>query len=284
MAMLPILIFLIFNYLPMYGQLIAFQDYDIVGGVFASKWVGLKHIRAFVESIYFVRLLRNTFLLSFFTFLFGFPAPIILALLLNEMPSLRLKRAVQSISYLPHFISTVVVVGLLMKLVETDGIVHRVWGILGIAAPIFLQEPGWFRPLYIGSGIWQGVGWGTIVYLAALTGIPEELYEAAVVDGANRWRRVWHITLPGLMPTMVILMILRMGQMLDVGFEKVFLMYNELTYETADVFSTYVYRRGIMRLDYSFATAVGLFNSVIAFLLLISANRIARKVSSVSLW
>ena len=233
---------------------------------------------------YFFRLIRNTFLLSTMGLIFSFPAPVIFALALNELRSNKFKRVAQTISYLPYFISTVVLVGILMTLFSYDGIINSVITFLGGSTQNFFNDPKWFRTLYIGSGIWQGVGWGSIIYLAALSGVPTELYEAAAIDGANRWKQMLHITLPSLVPTMTILMIMNLGNMLNIGFEKVYLMYNPGIYETADVISTYVYRRGIIGMDYSYSTAVGLFNSVVSLILIAIANAISRKVTETSLW
>lgn len=216
--------------------------------------------------------------------IFAFPAPIILALVLNEVRNEVFKRFSQSISYLPYFISTVITVGILFKFASTDGILNNILEFLGLPAQNFFGNPDWFRTLYVSSGIWQGVGWGSIIYLAALTGIPLDRYEAAMIDGANRFRRIWHITLPGILPTIMILFILNIGSMLTVGFDKVFLMYNPAIYETADVISTYVYRRGVQGFDFSYATAVGLFNSVVSFILLVFANHVSRRFGQNSLW
>ncbi len=284
MASLPLLIYILFKYVPIFGIVIAFQEYDIFSGFLHSKWVGLRHFESFINGPYFWRLMRNTLLINVYQLAFSFPAPIVLALLLNELGALRFKRVVQSISYLPHFISTVIVVGMMMKFFSSDGIVNIALGKLGFAPIFFFSDPGWFRPLYVGSGIWQGIGWGSIVYLATLAGINPELYEAAIIDGANRWHRVIYITIPCLVPTIVILLLLKIGDILDVGFEKVYLMYNPGIYETADVIATYVFRRGIEQLSYSYATAVGLFKAAFAFLLMYGSNRLARRVTGTSLW
>lgn len=216
--------------------------------------------------------------------LFAFPAPIILALLLNEIRGRIFKRAVQTISYLPHFISIVVVVGMMFDFLARDGLINQLLGFLGIDSIPFMSEPGWFRTLFVGSGIWQGLGWGSIIYLAAIATIDPTLYEAAKIDGAGRFKQVLHITIPGMMPTIVIMFILNMGSMMSVGSEKVLLMYSPLTYETADVISTFVYRRGVLDSDYGFTTAVGLFNSVVSFILLVVSNTISKRVSEHKLW
>jgi putative aldouronate transport system permease protein len=216
--------------------------------------------------------------------IFGFPAPVILALLLNELTSQRFKRMVQTITYLPHFLSLVVVVGILVDFLARDGLVNNLLGVAGIPPAAYMQTAGWYWPLYVGSGIWQAVGWGSIIYLAAIANVDPTLYEAAVMDGANRWRQMWHITLPGIMPMVVTLLILRFGMMMTVGYEKTLLMYNPSTFETADVISSYVYRKGVLGMDYSFTAAVGLFNSVINFAFLIAANRVSRRMNQTSLW
>ena len=279
------LYYLIFKYIPMFGIVIAFQDYSPYLGYFKSEWVGLQNFIDFFESIYFWRLIRNTLLLNVYDLLLGFPVPIIFALLLNEVTNQGVKRFVQTVSYLPHFISIVIVVGIMHSFLSPNsGIVNILLSNMGKDTIDFWTEPKWFRPLYIGSGIWQGFGWGSIIYLAAISGIDPNLYEAAEMDGARRIRKMIHITIPGIMPTIVILLILRLGNMMSVGFQKIILMYNGATYETADVISTYVYRKGIAGGEFSFATAVGLFNSVINLILIFAANTFSRKIGETSLW
>nr|WP_235548829.1 ABC transporter permease subunit [Paenibacillus sp. Soil522] len=285
LMLLPVITYYaIFHYGPMYGLLIAFKDYGIADGVWGSPWVGLTHFQHFFENHYFWRLIRNTFMINIYELLFAFPAPIIMALLINEIRVIIFKRVVQTISYLPHFISIVVVVGMIVDFVARDGLINNILGWFGIEPIAFLQEPGWFRPLYISSGIWQGIGWGSIIYLAAMSTIDPALYDAARIDGAGRWKQTLHVTIPGIMPTIVILLILNIGSMLSVGSEKIILMYNPLTYETADVISTYVYRKGILGADFGYSAAVGLFNSVISFILLTLANTISKRVSEHRLW
>ena len=276
--------YLLFHYGPMYGVQIAFRDYSIAKGIWRSPWTGLENLKAFLQGFYFWRLVRNTLLINLLDLALGFPAPIILALLLNEIRSSGFKRAVQTVTYMPHFVSLVVVVGMLVDFMARDGLINNVLGLLGVPVTAYLQQPEWFRIIYVGSGIWQHVGWGSIVYLAALSNIDPTLYEAAMVDGAGRFRQLWHITLPGIAPTIIILLILRMGTMMTVGYEKIILMYNSMTYETADVISTYVYRKGILETDFGYSAAVGLFNSVINFGLLIIANNISRRLNETSLW
>lgn len=234
--------------------------------------------------MYFWRLIRNTLLLNVYDLIFGFPVSIILALLLNEIRKMMFKRFVQTISYLPHFISIVVVAGMMFDFLSRDGLINQLLGFIGVEPIDFLKEAGWFRFIFVSSGIWQGVGWGSIIYLAAIANIDPTLYEAAKIDGASLWKQIFHITIPGIMPTIVIMLILNMGHLLSVGSEKVLLLYNPLTYETADVISTYVYRKGVLEASYSFTTAVGLFNSVISLILIVSANAVSKRVSENKLW
>lgn len=280
-----VLFYALFCYLPMYGIVIAFKDFNISRGVLGSEWVGLDHFRRLTNSFYFPRLLKNTMLISLEQLLIGFPIPIIFALLLNEVRRGRFKKLVQTASCLPHFISMVVVVAIMMDLFSRDGLVNQFLQLTGIAHPIaFFNEPSWFRTLFVGSNIWQDFGWNAIVYLAAISSINPELYEAAIVDGAGRWKQLLHVTLPGIAPTIIVLLILNMGWMFSVGHEKIILMYNPATYETADVLSTYVYRKGLLDAQYSFAAAAGLLNSVINIVILISANFLAKKFSSTSIF
>lgn len=276
--------YFIFSYIPMYGIIIAFKNYSPTKGILESSWVGFSHFTDFFNSFYFWRLLRNTLLINVYELLFAFPAPIILALLLNEVKKVMFKRIVQTVTYLPHFVSIVVICGMIVDFSRTTGLFNKILTLFGVEAQNLLLDPSLFRTIFVGSGIWQGVGWGTIIYLAALTAIDTQLYDAATVDGANRWKRMWHVTLPGIMPTIVILLILQFGSMMNVGFEKIILLYNSQTYETADVISSFVYRRGILEANYSYSTAVSLFNSIINFLLLIAANKLSRKVNETSLW
>ena len=277
--------FLIFKYVPAIGAVtIPFTRYSVVDGFFGSDWVGLKWFISFLTGAFFPRLLGNTFMLGFLGLVIGFPMPILLALSLNEIRSQPFKRFAQTVTYLPHFISVVVVVGLMYAWFSYDGYVNDFLALLSLGPIDFLGDPRWFRPLYVGSGVWQGVGWGSILYLAALGGVNPELYEAAWLDGANRVRRAWHVTLPGIAPTITILLILGMQNIVEVGFDKAFLMQNPTIMSTADVFATYIYRRGIVGLDYSFAAAVGLFNSVVGLLLVLGANYLSRLASEHSLW
>ena len=283
---LCLIYYIIFNYLPMGGIVIAFKDFRAARGIFGSNWADpwYKYFDQFFNGYYFGRLLRNTLLINLQDLLFGFPAPIILALLLNELRSQRYKRVVQTVSYLPHFISQVVVCGIILDFFSSSGVVNQVIEALGGSKTLFMQDAKYFQPIYVGTGIWQSVGYGSIIYLAALGGIDGDLYDAATIDGCNRFGRVIHVTLPGILPTIVIMLILRVGSMLNVGFEKIILLYNETTYETADVISSFVYRYGMQKGNYSYATAVGLFNSLFNFLLLIGVNAFSRRVSDISLW
>lgn len=285
-GLLCLVYYIIFYYLPMGGIVIAFKNFRAARGIWGSAWADpwYKYFEQFFGGYYFWRLLRNTLLINVQDLLFGFPAPIILALLLNELRSNRYKRVVQTISYLPHFISQVVVCGIILDFFSSSGLVNQVITALGGDKILFMQEAKYFRPIYVGTGIWQSVGYGSIIYLSALSGVNTELYDAATIDGCNRFGRVIHVTIPGILPTIIIMLILRVGSMLNVGFEKIVLLYNETTYETADVISSFVYRYGIQKGNYSYATAAGLFNSLFNFVLLISVNALSRKVSDISLW
>jgi len=283
---LPVFIYyVIFHYIPMYGVVISFKKYIPGQGLFQGEWVGLKWFISFFKSFYFPRLIKNTFLLSFYGLLWGFPIPIIFALALNEVRNNTFKRTVQTISYLPHFISVVVVVGMMFNFLSpTSGIINNFIKSMGKEPISFLNDASKFRTLYISSGIWQSFGWDSIVYLASISSIDAQLYEASRIDGCNRLQQIAYVTIPGIMPTIIILLILRMGSLLSVGYEKIILMYNPATYQVADVISTYVYRRGIIGAEYSFAAAVGLFNSAVNFIFLFIVNRISKKIADISLW
>jgi putative aldouronate transport system permease protein len=269
----------------MYGIVIAFKDYNLFDGIGDSPWVGFRYFRQFFESMFFWRLLRNTFLISFYDLIFGFPAPVILALLFNELKNGPFKKTVQTISYLPHFISTVIIVSMFVEFLSPSrGLVNNIIALFGGSRVYFLGDPKYFRTVYTIMNIWRGVGWGTIIYLAALTGINPELYEAAIIDGSNRFQQVFHVTIPGIMSTLIIMLIFRVGDLLSVGSEAIILMYNPVIYETADVISSYVYRRGLVDAQYSFAAAVGLFNSVVGLVLIGVTNALAKRYSETSLW
>jgi putative aldouronate transport system permease protein len=284
LAVPVIVYFVLFSYKPMYGALIAFKNYSPGRGFSGSPWVGFEHFIRYFKSPYFFRLIKNTFLISFYGLLFGFPAPIILALLLNEVRHPLYKRSVQTITYLPHFISMIVICGMITDFSLSTGLFNDLIVFFGGQRHPLLQQPNLYRPIYIASDIWQHIGWGTIIYLSALSAIDPQLYEAAMIDGAGRFRQLINVTIPSITPTIVILLILRIGQLLSVGYEKTLLLYNPATYETADIISTYVYRVGLLEQNWSYSTAIGLFNSFINFTLLLIANKISRKVSETSLW
>lgn len=285
LMVLPVILFyILFHYKPMYGAIIAFQDYNPRQGVTGSEWVGFDQFIRFFTSPYFGRLVKNTLLLSVYGIIFGFPAPIILALLLNELRARRFKKTVQTITYLPHFISLVVVTGIIKDFTQSTGLINDIIVMFGGERSSLIQNPALYRTISIVSDIWQGIGWGSIIYLSALSGVDQQLYEAASIDGAGRWKQLIHVTLPGIAPTIVIMLIMRMGQLLGTGYEKTILLYNEATYETADVIASYIYRVGILERNWSYSTAIGLFNSVINLALLIATNKISRRVSETSLW
>jgi len=284
MALPVVAYFIIFHYLPMGGVAMAFQDYSVKKGILGSDWVGLTHFQSFFSSVYFWRLLRNTLLISFYGLLFSFPLPIVFALCLNEVRNAKFKKGIQTISYLPYFISVVVVVSILMDFTKSDGVITKLVESLGGKGGALIAKPEWFRSLYIGSNMWQHLGYNSIIFISALSAIDMELYEAAKIDGAGRWKQTLHITIPGITSTIVILLILRVGQIMTVGYEKIILMYSPAVYETADVISSYVYRQGIIDTNYSYSTAVNLFNSAVNFAVLFVANKISRKFSETSLW
>ncbi len=279
----PILYFFLFNYKPLYGALIAFQDYRPTRG-FGEEWVGFKHFIRFFENPYFGRLLKNTLSINIADLIFGFPAPIILALMLNEMRHSKFKVICQSITYLPHFISSVVICGMIVQFCLTDGLFNDIAVLFGGERISMLQQPSYYQPIYVISGIWQSLGWNSIIFLAALAGVDKELYDAAKVDGAGKWKQMLNVTIPSITPTIIIMFILRIGSLMSMGHEKTMLLYNETVYETADVISTYVYRYGMMDQQWSYSTAVNLFNTVVNLILLFAANIISRKVSETSLW
>lgn len=284
MMLLPIIYYILFHYLPLYGVLIAFKDYKIAKGVWGSPWVGFKWFEKFLADPYFWKLVKNTLLLNIYGLLWGFPVPILLALMLNEVTNAKFKRAIQTVSYLPHFISTVVVCGMVMNFLSLDGIINQIIAAFGFDKIQFMVLPEWFRTIFTASGIWQTCGWTSIIYLSALTSVDQEILEAAMIDGANRFQRIKAVTLPSIAPTISIMLIMQIGRLMSLGYEKIILLYNGSTYETADVISTYVYRRGILSADFSYSTAVGLFQSVIGVILLVASNQISKKLSDSSLW
>ncbi|WP_240547999.1 ABC transporter permease [Paenibacillus lignilyticus] len=278
------LIVLVFAYFPMYGVLVAFKDYNVAKGIWGSEWVGLKYFKQFLDNPMALRTIKNTLILGAYGLVFGFPAPIILALLLNEIRHTALKKFVQTVSYFPHFISTVIIVGMLKEFASLDGLFNQITGLFGLEPINFMTESKYFRTLFIGSGIWQGIGWGTILYLAALSNADPTLYDVASIDGANRWQKIRNISIPAIMPTIIILFILSVGGILGTDFMKVLLMYNPSTYEKADVIDTYVYRLGIEGGRFEYAAAVGLMLSAVSFLFVLITNRLSRKYSETSLW
>ena len=269
----------------MYGIVIAFQNYNPVDGMFAmDNWVGLKYFKQFLSNPYLFRLIRNTLLLGIYTLLWSFPAPIIFALLMDQLTSAKFKKAVQSISYMPYFISTVVIVGLVKSFCSVDGVINVIREAFGGQAISFMTDPKYFRTIFIASNIWQGLGWGTIVYLAALSAVDPQLHEAATLDGANRWQRIRYVSWPAIIPTTTIMLILESGKIISSDFTKVLLLYNESTYETADIIGTYVYREGIMGGKFEYTTAIGLLTSLLSFVMLLIANFLSKKISDNSLW
>ncbi len=287
MFLFPLSYYLIFKYIPMLGIIIGFEDYRYTSGIFKSEWVWFKHFINFFESRDFLRVIRNTILINIYDIIFSFPIPIILAISINEARNRIFKRVVQTVSYFPHFISTVIIIGLAMNFLSpTGGWINRIIvEIFKRDAISFLMEPKYFRGIYVATSIWQHAGWSSILYLASLVNIDVQLYEAAYVDGANKWKQLMHITLPCLVPTIFTLLIIRMGYMFSVGFDKIILMYNPLTYEVADVIDTLVYRRGIEEAaDFSYATAIGFFKSIISFILVVIANKLSGRYADTSIY
>lgn len=283
---LPVLAWMaIYQYGPMYGVIIAWKRYVPARGILGSQWVGWKNFLDFLNDPYFFRVVRNTLSINFWLLIIAFPAAILFALLLNEIRMPRFKRTIQMVTYMPHFISAMVLCGLAVDFFKSNGLItYFMVNVFGMQKENMLSIPGYFQPIYVALQVWQETGWDSIIFVAALSGIDPTLYEAAIMDGANRLKRAWYVTIPSIMPTVVILLILRIGNMMSLGWEKIILLYNPMTYETADVISSYVYRRGLIQFDYSFSTAAGLFNSVVNFLLLIIANAISRRVNETSLW
>lgn len=285
LMLIPILLYYaVFCYGPMGGVVIAFQNFKPALGITGSKWVGAKHFVDFLTGPYAWRLIRNTLLINVLQILFAFPAPIIVALLINEIRCKKYKKLVQTVSYMPHFISLVVMCGLLVTFCRSDGIFNDFLSLFGVERSNLLANASLFRPLYVLSGIWQEAGWGSIIYLATLSTIDPGLYEAATIDGASRFQRMLYVSFPGLVPIIIVQLIMRVGNILTTGFEKVFLLYSPLTYDTADIISTYIYRQGLELSNYSYGTAVGLFNSVVNLIILVTANYISKKTTEESLW
>lgn len=286
LALPGLIYFLVFEYVPMYGVIIAFKDYKVQDGIMGSDWVGFANFIKFFKNPYFWRLIRNTLLINIYQLLLVFPIPIAFALLLNELRNKYYKRFVQTVSYLPHFISLPAIIGILvMFLSPTDGIINKfIVEFLGRESIYFMADPSWFRPLYIISSIWTGIGWGAIIYLAALSNVDQSLYEAAGIDGATRFQMMRHISIPSIAPTIIIMLLLNIGKIMSLGSEKVLLMQSPLSYETSDVISTFVYRRGLQYAEYSYTTAVSVFNSIINIIILVIANRVSKKATETSLW
>lgn len=277
--------YIMFLYVPMYGVQIAFRDYNGAFGIHGSPWVGLKHFRNFFTSYYFWPLIRNTIYLSVYSLVAGFPVPIIFALSLNEVRNLRYKKFVQTVTYMPHFISIIVLVGLIKVMINPRfGLINLVFQLIGSKTPNLLTDPAAFRHIYVISGVWQGFGWSSIIYLATLSTVDISQHESAIIDGASRLQRIWHLNIPVLIPVITILFILNAGSIMNVGFEKVLLLQNDLNLETSDVISTYVYRRGLLGGNFSFTAAIGLFNNVINFILLVFVNFTARRMGGISLF
>ena len=291
MMLIPSLIFLIiFHYVPIYGVLLAFKDYDMFAAespmlsIFASEWVGLEHFRKLTRNAEFFRAFRNTLIISVSKLVWSFPVPIIFAILLSEIRSVKFQKVIQTVVYLPHFLSWVVVSGLFVSLLNSTGLVNQFLNLLGFESVRFLMSNETFRGVLIVTEIWKGFGWGSIIYFAAIAGLDQECFEAAMVDGANRFQKIWHVTIPGLLPTVIMMLIISVGGIMSAGFDQVFTMYNPLVYETADIIDTYVYRLGLGSLDFSTGTAVGLFNSVIGLILTLATNKLSRKFTGMGIW
>ncbi|MFY4774780.1 ABC transporter permease [Metabacillus sp. RGM 3146] len=283
--MLPgILYFLVYKYVPMLGLVIAFKDYNPFQGIWGSPWAGFKHFQTIFSNKDVIQIIWNTLSISFLQILFAFPVPIVLALMLNEARSQTFKRLIQSVVYLPHFLSWVVVAGITVIFLRSEGLINKVLEFMGLPDIPFLTDPHFFQPLIILQVIWKEAGWGTIIFLAALAGVNPQLYEAATMDGAGRFKQMWHITLPALKSTIILLFILRLGSVLDTGFEQIFLMLNPFNMPVGNVLDTFVYFKGIQQADYGFATAVGLFKGVVGLILVVIANRLAKKFGEEGLY
>jgi len=285
LCLLPLIYFLVFHYIPMYGVQIAFKDFRAVDGIWDSKWVGFQHFQRFFSSSQFWPLIRNTLGLSFLQILLGFPIPILLAILLNQVGNQKFRKFVQSIAYCPHFISIVVLTGMLyIFLSPRNGIINQLIQTLGGEPIFFLGDSKYFKLTYVISGIWQHAGWSSIIYIAALAGVSPDLYEAAQVDGANKWQRIRHIDIPGILPTIVMMLILEMGKVMNLGFQKVYLMQNAQNLVASEIISTYIYKVGMIDAQYSYSAAINLFNNLVNIILLVSVNKLAKKITDNSLW
>lgn len=284
MVIPAIVCLILFAYMPMGGLLMAFENYKPKTGILGSQWVGLKHFKDFFTSFYFPRTMKNTLWISFLQLAIEFPATIIFALLLNEIVNTKFKRTIQTVSYMPNFISMVVISGIIIDFCSSRGAITSLVSMFTGSNQNLLSMPQYWRPIYIISDLWQGIGFGSIIYIAALAGVDKSLYEAAEIDGAGRWKQTWHVTLPGIAPTIIIMLILKIGTMMGVGYEKTILLYNPQIYETADIISSYVYRKGLEEFNYGYSTAVSLFNSVINFILLVISNKLSKKYTETSLF
>lgn len=285
MAFPVILYYVLFHYLPMYGVIIAFKQYNVADGIMGSPWVGFQYFKEFFNSIYFTRVLKNTLIISFYDLVIGFPFPIIFALLMNELANEKFKRFVQTATYLPHFISLVVICGIITDYFSSSGIITSLFAFFGAPRINYVGSNAHFRHIYVWTNLWQAIGWNSIVYLAALTGIDQQLYEAARIDGAGKFKQIIHVTLPGIASTIIVMLIMKIGKVLSLGYEKIILLYSPATYETADVISSFVYRRGLgENMQYSFSTAVGLFQSVVNLVLILSANAVSKKFTDMGLF
>lgn len=281
---LPITYFIVFKYGAMFWLVIAFKNYNAFQGIWASKWVGLKHFISFLNDSYFWNITKNTIVLNLWMLLFYFPMPIILALMINDVRSNRFKKFAQSITYLPYFLSAVIVTGFVINLLSMDGPINMLITKAGTKAIPFMSTPEWFRPIYVLSEVWQFMGWGSIIYLAALSGVDTQLYEAASIDGASKWKQLWRISIPCIAPVISIQLLLTVGRLMTVGYEKILLLYNGATYSTADVITTYIYRRGLIKADYSYSAAVSIFQAVMSLFLVAFSNKMADKIGQTSLW
>lgn len=285
MCLLPVIYFIVFHYLPMYGVQIAFKDFYASKGIWGSEWVGFKYFKRFFDSYQFWPLIKNTLSLSLLQIVTGFPIPIILAILLNQMKSRRYRSFVQTVTYCPHFISIVVLTGMLyIFLSPSTGIVNQAITLFGGEPKFFLGSPSWFRPIFVLSGVWQNAGWSAIIYIAALAGISPDLYEAARMDGASKWQLIRHIDLPGIMPTVTMMLIMEMGKVMNIGFQKAYLMQNGLNISASEIIPTYIYKIGLIDAQYSYSAAISLFNNIINIILLVTVNKIVQKTSENSLW
>lgn len=285
MALPVIAYYIIFHYLPMYGVTIAFRRYSISDGIFGSPWVGLKYFEEFFSSIYFGRVMKNTLIISFYDMLVGFPLPIIFSLLINELRSTKLKRFVQTATYLPHFISMVVICGIITDFFSSNSIITNLISYFGGSKINYVGSNEHFRHIYVWTNLWQGFGWSSIVYISALTGIDQQLYEAATIDGAGKFKQAIYVTLPGIASTIIVMLIMKIGKVLSVGHQKIILLYSPATYQTADIISSFVYRRGLgENMQYSFSTAVGLFQSIVNLTLILTANKISKKFTDMGLF